>query len=31
VEGEVSIGEMVPVFINGALAYDLSGIVKRCD
>jgi ribosomal protein S12 methylthiotransferase len=28
IEGEVPLGEMVPVRISGAMAYDLSGIVE---
>jgi ribosomal protein S12 methylthiotransferase len=29
VEGEVPAGELVPVRINGAMAYDLAGVVER--
>lgn len=29
VEGEIPTGEMVPVLINGAMAYDLTGTVER--
>ncbi|MCS6911579.1 MAG: hypothetical protein NZM11_13570, partial [Anaerolineales bacterium] len=28
IEGELPVGELVPVRINGALAYDLSGAVE---
>ncbi len=28
IEGEVPVGEMVPVRISGAMAYDLSGTVE---
>jgi ribosomal protein S12 methylthiotransferase len=29
VEGEIPAGEMVPVRIRGAMAYDLTGVVER--
>jgi ribosomal protein S12 methylthiotransferase len=29
VEGEIPVGEMVPVRISGAMAYDLTGVVER--
>ena len=29
VEGEVEVGEMIPILISGAMAYDLSGIPAR--
>jgi hypothetical protein len=29
VEGEIPAGELVPVRINGAMAYDLTGVVER--
>ena len=29
VEGKLPVGEMVPVYITGAMAYDLSGVVRR--
>jgi ribosomal protein S12 methylthiotransferase len=28
VEGELPVGEIVPVRINGAMAYDLTGVVE---
>jgi ribosomal protein S12 methylthiotransferase len=29
IEGRLPIGEIVPVVINGALAYDLTGVAKE--
>jgi hypothetical protein len=29
VEGEIPAGEMVPVRISGAMAYDVTGVVER--
>jgi hypothetical protein len=29
IEGEIPVGELVPVRITGAMAYDLTGVVER--